>query len=298
MKQSIYLRPVLTIVFLFVGTVIANWVIPPDFIISTKVLIIAIAALAFAFLGFLMPELFVFFAKAGIEEFAKQISRYVPQSSVEFGSIRGQIRFGKKKKNGEKYVNPIVVDTSVFVDGRLGDIIKSGFVMGTMIVLPSVITELHQLSDSSDDLKRARGRRGLDILDSIMQEKNVRLEVLDSEPSDLKVDSKLLTAAKKYKAAIMTVDFNLGKVAKVKGLRVLNVNELANSVKTVTLPGEELTVLISAAGKGKGQGVGFLDDGTMVVVEGGASFVGQERNVKVNKVLQTAAGKMIFTKVF
>lgn len=297
MKHNFIFRLTVSGFMMLLGILIAGLIVPRELIFSSGIIITIIAAFAFGVLGFILPELIALAAKAGVDEVAKQIVRRFPASAYDFASLTSPLRFRRKKsKSGEGYINPIIVDTSVLVDGRLGDIVKSGFITGTLIILPSVIEELHYLSDSSDDLKRARGRRGLDILEAVRSDKKVKSEFLDWEPKDSKVDNKLISAAKKLKASVMTVDFNLGKVAKVRGIKVMNINELANAVRIVTLPGEELDVSISAAGKGKDQGVGFLEDGTMIVVENGAPYVGREIKVKVNKVLQTAAGKMIFAK--
>lgn len=297
MKQRVFLRPTLSIVMLFIGVFIANLAIPSEFELSTRLIIFVIAGLAFGLLGFILPEVAAFIARAGIEEVARQIARMIPANAGELANFTRPLRFGNRRKKKEtKPQNPLIIDTSALIDGRIGDIVKSGFLGGTWIILPSVLSELHQISDSRDDIKRARGRRGLDILEAIRENRGVKMETVTWEPGNPKVDDKLIAAAKKLKGSVVTVDFNLAKVARVQKVRVLNINELANAVKTVILPSEELVVPISAAGKGKDQGVGFLDDGTMVVVENGAGFVGRDIKVKVNKVLQTSAGKMIFAK--
>lgn len=283
----------------FIGTLIASLALTQNTPYISRLIIISLAAASFGVFGLILPEALSRLFKIWFAQFRRLLRKLILANYSEFANLAvGPLRFGrrKKKKIASKYLNPTLVDTSVLVDGRVGDIAKSGFIGATLLIIPSVISELHQLSDSKDDLKRMRGRRGLDILDTIRRDKNAKVEVLEWEPQNSKVDDKLIEAAKKLKAGIMTVDFNLGKVARVRGIKVLNINELANAVKTVILPSEELTIAISAAGKGKDQGVGFLDDGTMVVIEGGASFVGQELKVKVNKVLQTAAGKMIFAR--
>jgi uncharacterized protein YacL len=167
---------------------------------------------------------------------------------------------------------------------------------GTLLIIPSVIGELHKLSDSPDDNKRTRGRRGLDVLGSLRKVKRLKVVSLDTEPGDNEVDYKLVSLAKNTKGRLITVDFNLNKVSKAKGIETLNLNELANAIKTTVLPDEKLSIKISSLGRGKGQGVGYLDDGTMVVVEGGAVLMGKKVNVDVHRVLQTDAGQMIFSK--
>lgn len=297
MRSSFLYKLTLTVLSILIGVSIANLVVPDGISFSSRIIIIGVAASGFGVLGFLLPQLTGFFVRVGIQKARRQLANLITSNAGDLVNLVSPLGFGRRRRvRKEKYQNPLVVDTSVLVDGRVADIIKTGFIQGTMIVIPSVINELHLLSDSHDDLKRARGRRGLDILEEMRANRAIRLEVLDSEPVDSKVDNKLVSLAKKLRGAIMTVDFNLGKVAKVRGIKVLNINELANALKTVTLPGEEMIVTVNTAGKGKDQGVGFLEDGTMVVVEGGAAFVGMDIKVKVNKVLQTAAGKMMFAR--
>ncbi|GEA14428.1 MAG: hypothetical protein PWR22_1992 [Moorella sp. (in: firmicutes)] len=190
-----------------------------------------------------------------------------------------------------------ILDTSVIIDGRIADIIKSGFIEGTMVIPSFVLEELRHIADSSDLLKRNRGRRGLDILNKIRKEMGVNVKVLEVDFEDLtEVDSKLVRLAQKLAAPILTNDFNLNKVAELQGVRVLNINELANAVKPVVLPGEEMTVQVIKDGKEIGQGVAYLDDGTMIVVENGRRYIGQTIAVLVTSVLQTAAGRMIFAR--
>ncbi|MCR4402623.1 MAG: PIN/TRAM domain-containing protein [Firmicutes bacterium] len=190
-----------------------------------------------------------------------------------------------------------VLDTSVIIDGRILDICKSGFIEGTIIVPTFVLEELQRIADSSDPLKRNRGRRGLDVLNSMQKEENVHVQIVDTEPGDgSDVDSRLLRLAADFGAKIITNDFNLNKVAELRGVKVLNINELANALKPVVLPGEEMTVRVIRDGKEIGQGVGYLDDGTMIVIDGGRRYIGEDVGVTVTSVLQTAAGRMIFAK--
>ena len=161
-----------------------------------------------------------------------------------------------------------------------------------------VLEELRHIADSSDSLKRNRGRRGLDILNEIQKQLSVPVEIVDYDPKEaLEVDSKLLKMGEKMDAFVVTNDFNLNKVAEFQGVRVLNINELANAIKPIVLPGEEMQVTVIKAGKENRQGIGYLNDGTMIVVEGGNRFIGETKNVVVTSVLQTAAGRMIFTKI-
>ncbi len=191
----------------------------------------------------------------------------------------------------------IVVDTSAIIDGRIADISQTGFVNGTMIIPRFVLDELRHIADSSDSLRRNRGRRGLEMLNKLRKEADSPIQVLDVDRWDgMEVDGKLVMLAKSLGAPIVTTDFNLNRVAEIQGVPVLNINELANALKSVVLPGEELLVKIIQEGKEMGQGVGFLDDGTMVVVEGGKRHLDDSMDVTVTRVLQTAAGRLIFAQ--
>ncbi|MGQ9461603.1 MAG: PIN/TRAM domain-containing protein [Candidatus Fervidibacter sp.] len=197
-----------------------------------------------------------------------------------------------------KYAWDKVLDTNILIDGRLADIVRTGFIEGKLIVPSFVLHELRMIADSEDELKRARGRRGLSILETLQSMSNVTVEIVDEFSPDVEAapdtDSKLVRFAKGRKAAIITNDNNLQKIAELQGIPVLNVNELATALKPVVLPGEELTVVIQRPGKEPGQGVGYLDDGTMVVVEQGKPHLGHEVRIKVTSVLQSPVGKMIF----
>jgi uncharacterized protein YacL len=189
----------------------------------------------------------------------------------------------------------IAVDTSAIIDGRIADIAAAGFLFGTLIVPRFVLQELQHIADHPDAHRRARGRRGLEILSALQKDPQVRVEVSDDDfPEQVEVDAKLVALAKARQAAILTNDFNLNRVADLQGIRVLNVNQLANAVKPAFLPGEEMRVKVIQEGKEPGQGVGFLDDGTMIVVEGGGRFLDRELEVTVTRVLQTVAGRMVF----
>src|SRR5262245_51441206 len=190
-----------------------------------------------------------------------------------------------------------ILDTSVIIDGRIADICETGFVEGTMVVPQFVLRELQQVADSSDSLKRNRGRRGLDILAKIQKMANVHVQIVETDfPETREVDLKLIELARRMNAKIVTNDFNLNKVAQLRGVHVLNINELANSLKPVVLPGELMKVFVLKEGKEAGQGVGYLDDGTMVVVDQGKRALGRTIEVTVTSVLQTTAGKMIFCR--
>lgn len=190
-----------------------------------------------------------------------------------------------------------ILDTSAIIDGRIVDICKTGFLEGVIVVAGFVLEELRHIADSPDLLKRNRGRRGLDVLNNIQKEMNTPVQIYEGDFDEIsEVDSKLVRLAKVVNGKIITNDFNLNKVCELQGIGVLNINELANAVKPVVLPGEEMTAQIIKDGKEAGQGVAYLDDGTMVVVEGGRRHIGETIEVLVTSVLQTAAGRMIFAK--
>ena len=191
----------------------------------------------------------------------------------------------------------IVVDTSAIIDGRIAEIVESGFIYGTLIVPRFVLDELQHIADSSDALRRNRGRRGLEILNRMQKEPATPVEIIDDDVAEItEVDAKLVALALARSRVILTNDFNLNRVAELQGVRVMNINSLANAVKPAVLPGEEIRVRVIQEGKEAGQGVGFLDDGTMIVVEGGARHIDKELDVTVTRVLQTVAGRMIFAQ--
>ncbi|WP_096202178.1 PIN/TRAM domain-containing protein [Bacillus sp. FJAT-45350] len=213
-------------------------------------------------------------------------------------------RLGKKKETDAEMdmllkqgVRNKILDTSVIIDGRIADICKTGFLEGTLIIPEFVLEELQHIADSSDVLKRNRGRRGLDILNKIQKELPIKVEIYEGDFEEIQeVDSKLVKLAKVIIGVVVTNDFNLNKVCELQGVPVLNINDLANAVKPVVLPGEELNIQVIKDGKEHNQGVAYLDDGTMIVVEGGRDYIGKTIDVIVTSVLQTSAGRMIFAK--
>lgn len=201
----------------------------------------------------------------------------------------------KEKPRGKSYK---ILDTSVIIDGRIADICETGFVEGTLLIPQFVLRELQQVADSSDPLKRNRGRRGLDILQKMQKQADVHVEISDMDfPEIREVDAKLVALAKAYNAKVVTNDFNLNKVAVLHGIGVLNINELTNALKPVVLPGEEMQVYVLKEGKEYNQGIAYLDDGTMVVVDSGRRYIGQTVDVRVTTVLPTTAGRMIFSRL-
>lgn len=191
----------------------------------------------------------------------------------------------------------ILLDTSVIIDGRIHDISQTGFLQGVLLIPNFVLRELQHIADSADPIRRNRGRRGLDVLSRLQEEAMIVTRITDMDVSEVReVDSKLVALARNLHCPIMTTDYNLNRVAEIQGISVLNINDLANAVKVAYLPGEDLQVKIIQEGREFGQGVGYLEDGTMVVVEEGVELLNQTRNVTVTKVLQTSAGRMIFAK--
>jgi uncharacterized protein YacL len=192
----------------------------------------------------------------------------------------------------------VLLDTSVIIDGRIADISRTGFISGPMVVPRFVLNELQHIADSPDALRRNRGRRGLDILNRLQKDSLVPVRIADTDFEDVEdVDEKLIVLAKQMRCAIVTNDYNLNRVAEIQGVPVLNINELANAVKTIYLPGESMQVRVIQEGKELGQGVAYLDDGTMVVVEEGRRHINAAVEVIVTKVLQTSAGRMIFARI-
>jgi uncharacterized protein YacL len=257
------------------------------------------------FLGLVIAQL-LGYAFSGLQNSAIRISISVILSCV-FGYI-GLVLGGKKveefkwpgwgffakgshKKDGGK-----LLDTSVIIDGRVADICETDFLEGPLVIPQFVLQELQHIADSADNLKRARGRRGLDILNRMQKGDTVEVKVVDEDYPEIKeVDAKLIALAREMNAKIITNDFNLNKVAQLQGVPVLNINQLANALKPMVLPGEVLHLQIMREGKEQGQGVAYLDDGTMVVVENASRHLGQEVEASVTSILQTTAGRMIFT---
>ena len=204
----------------------------------------------------------------------------------------------KKNVAHKAYCNHKILDTSVLIDGRIADIIKTGFLEGRIVIPKFVLEELQKIADSADTLKRNRGRRGLDVVKEIQTNKVAEVVISDTDYDDLtEVDAKLVRLAREEGGVVATNDFNLSKVAEIQGVRILNVNDLANAVKQAVLPGEELQVFLAKEGKEAGQAIGYLDDGTMIVVESGKRSVNFTVPVIVTSVLQTSAGRMIFAKM-
>ncbi|WP_174734490.1 PIN/TRAM domain-containing protein [Mesobacillus harenae] len=214
-----------------------------------------------------------------------------------FSNKIGKKKSGEEESEEERAGDLKILDTSVIIDGRIADICQTGFLEGTMVIPQFVLEELQHIADSSDVLKRNRGRRGLDILNRIQKELAIKVEIYEGDFEEIQeVDSKLVKLAKITSGVVVTNDFNLNKVCELQGVAVLNINDLANAVKPVVLPGEELNIQVIKDGKEHNQGIAYLDDGTMIVVEEGRDYIGKRIDVLVTSVLQTSAGRMIFAK--
>jgi uncharacterized protein YacL len=224
-----------------------------------------------------------------------------PYLGLVLGGRFGRERFPggvKQTEFGGPAANPKILDTSVIIDGRVADLCETGFLEGTFLVPHFILNELQHIADSSDSLKRARGRRGLDILNKIQKMVDIDVRIVEDDfPHVKEVDAKLVVLAKKVGAKIITNDLNLNKVAELQGVRVLNINELCNALRPVVLPGETIRVFVLKEGKEAGQGVAYLDDGTMIVVDNAKRCIGRNVDVVVTSVLQTTAGRMIFTRL-
>ncbi|OAB35175.1 PIN/TRAM domain-containing protein [Paenibacillus glacialis] len=220
------------------------------------------------------------------------------EKKEELATLWTSGRWGRAELSDERMLEEHkILDTSVIIDGRIADICKTGFIEGTIVIPEFVLEELQHIADSSDLLKRNRGRRGLDILNKIQKELAIKVLIYEGDFEEIsEVDSKLVKLAKVLKGKVVTNDYNLNKVCELQGVSVLNINDLANAVKPVVLPGEEIMVQVIKDGKEHGQGVAYLDDGTMIVVEGGREYIGSLMEVLVTSVLQTSAGRMIFAK--
>ncbi len=304
-------QPIYAIAGLIAGTVIAFVVIGLEFLTRK-----------FSFEGLVAPTVGIILGMVTANFAVGWLDLVIPEKVVLFNDIKsfltislmlflGYLGFsiGLKLKGdlrllpapvfgGDGRESAKVLDTSVIIDGRIADICRLGFLEGAIIIPRFVLGELQNIADSPDPLRRTRGRRGLDILNEIQKQvsKDVRISEVDY-PDVREVDSKLVRLAKELKAKIVTNDFNLNKVAQFQGIEVLNINDLANALKPIVLPDEDFVIKIIKEGKEQGQGVGYLDDGTMVVIENGGKLIGKEVKVTVTSVLQTSAGQMIFTRI-
>ncbi|HEY0070160.1 MAG TPA: PIN domain-containing protein [Chloroflexia bacterium] len=261
-----------------------------------------VGALLFGFLGLYIAVLHrhdlaesVRTLRAGQGRGAAQPRMSFTDTSSLSGKLSAESVSDSDRIQLDKY---LLVDTSAIIDGRIADISKTGFIDGTLLVPRFVLNELQHIADSADPLRRARGRRGLDMLNRLQKEAVVPIQISEVDAEDVPdVDSKLVKIARVYHCPVITNDFNLNRVAEIQGVKVLNINELANAIKPVVLPGEEMNVHVIQEGKELGQGVAYLDDGTMIVVENGRRYINSDVDVVVTRVLQTVAGRMIFAQM-
>jgi uncharacterized protein YacL len=222
---------------------------------------------------------------------------FVLRQNDVFGLVRTRTLQADPQAGAPDGGRSVLLDTSVIIDGRIADVARTGFLPGAMVVPSFVLNELQHIADSGDGLRRQRGRRGLDILNRLQKDNTIAFRISDLDVEGVRnVDDKLVILARQLRAPILTNDYNLNRVAELQGVTVLNVNELANAVKAIYIPGESLEVRVIQEGKEAGQGVGYLEDGTMVVVEDGRGLIDRSVQVMVTKVLQTAAGRMIFAR--
>lgn len=294
--------------FLILGFVSADRSFSRSALLNVPYLIQTLAAFVSAVIGFYLVPFVTVRTYQTIVKWLTTLIQVTVQTTVArsmghfFAEQANRIRVGRSRV--EPIVGPIVeedgikllVDTSAVIDGRIFDVARSGFLSGSLIVPTFVVSELQSLADSGDSLKRQRGRRGLNLLDEMRLEESISLSIWEGSVGGAGVDAKLIKLAKKIQAKIVTVDYNLNKAASLSGIKILNVNDLANLVKTVILPGEKIKIKLIHEGKEAGQGVGYLEDGTMIVVENVQGQIGSEIEVEVSRLLQTSAGKMIFAK--
>lgn len=309
------------IIFFLISILLADYVLEFLKWIEEGLVKIPVVDLLFGTVGLILGLLVAYLINISLQDISlKIISEIVPLFlTIIIGYLGFQVGFrrreefmnmftiSKKEKakkqqdsnetESEQRLKPKILDTSVIIDGRIADICQTKFLEGTIVIPRFVLEELQHIADSSDVLKRNRGRRGLDILNRIQKEINAHVEIFEGDFDDIQeVDSKLVKLAKKIDGVVVTNDFNLNKVCDFQNVDVLNINDLANAVKPVVLPGEELVVQVIKDGKEQRQGIAYLDDGTMIVVEEGRDYIGKTIEVLITSVLQTSAGRMIFAK--
>lgn len=300
MSAQRILRLILAVVFALTAFIFSEVV--PDLPPLNRTILRIVITLWFGLVGFsLFPDIARFitiYTLSLINSITARVSTEVMDQLVRFPRHNPiSAPFASHAPIGTVTVNqPLILDTSAIIDGRILDIAKTNFLAGTILIPSFILAELQQVADSGDFLKRSRGRRGFEIMEELKKVKGVRVEVWDKEPAGKTVDDKLLKLSKSLHGKIVTTDYNLNRVATIANVTVLNVNDLANSVKTIAIPGESIKVKVVHLGKDPKQGVGYLPDGTMIVVEDGAQLVGSEVKTEVSRVIQVAAGRMIFAK--
>lgn len=298
MRTKLVLRLILAFLFATLAAIYSQLI--PPIIGEASFLIRVLLTLAAGGIGYIVfPSVarsvrviimttFTFVVHRVSSEVSNQIVK-LPRPNLPFSHPTHQV-------GSVSLTRPLILDTSVIIDGRILDIAQTGFISGLILIPKFVLTELQQVADSSDDLKRQRGRKGFEVIEQLKKVKMIRVEVWDKDQAGKSVDEKLMNLSKGLNGKILTTDFNLNKLASISNLAVLNVNDLANSVKTISLPGERMEIKIMHLGKDKTQGVGYLNDGTMVVVTEGAHNLGKTIKIEVTKNIQTPAGRMVFGK--
>lgn len=292
MFWQITLRVLAGVALAGVGYFVTDLTFPDVNILGTTVFIPAIAAFLLGAVGVFLVPAMTAVVRHWFATFVRVLAR----------ELLAQIPFPRlnrpESEEVKHYHNPMILDTSAIIDGRIVEVAKTGFLDGTIIVPRFILGELQHIADSADPLRRNRGRRGFEVIEELKGiGDGIKVEVSGLDfPKVKKADDKLVQLGRRLKAKVVTTDYNLNKVARITGVKILNVNELANSIKTVVLPGEAMSVKVIQAGKEREQGVGYLPDGTMIVVEGGSRLLGQTVETEVARVFQTVAGRMIFVK--
>lgn len=277
--------------------------LPAPFRLNQTRLIYALVGVLIGLLSF--AQIAAWVAKTTTKLFKQLVYRLAFEIFNQFNQLmsrgRAVIPAGSVQEITPDYLKSlsgaIIVDTSSIIDGRVLDVAKTGFLSGIMLMPTFVLRELQQVADSADNTKRGRGRRGFEVIEGLKKIEGVKLEIWDNDVKGKTVDDKLIRLGKMLHGKVLTADFNLNRVARLSGVRILNLNELSNALKTLPIPGEKLNIKIIQYGKDKNQGVGYLGDGTMVVVKDAASLIGQEIPTEVNKILQGPSGRMIFGKI-
>ena len=299
---STVLRLVLAVVFALIAFIFTEVI--PDIPPFNRIFLRVVITLWFGLMGYgLFPDLARVISTSAIHLVNTLASKVTNEVMTQILRLQNQNPLSTSgfattsSISGLSLSQPLIIDTSALIDGRILDIAKTSFLHGTILVPNFVLTELQQVSDSADYIKRTRGRRGFEIIEELKKIKGLRVEIWDRDVAAKAVDDKLIKLAKNLKGRILTTDYNLNRVASISGVTVLNINDLANALKTVAVPGEPLNIKMVHICKDPKQSVGYLPDGTMVVLENGADLVGHEVTMEVTRLLQASAGKMIFGKL-
>lgn len=320
-QTIIYYQIFTTLLFAILGFIITPWItIKPLAALRKRLSAVSVQTLMSGIIGLIVGLILAALLAYPISLLPEPFGSILPFIAVLIFGYLGVILFVTREKdlrnifgsgqrssimgteqNGDttsgKDTRRILVDTSTIIDGRIYDIARTGFIPGRLLIPRFVLNELQYVSDSADNLRRQRGRRGMEVLSELQKDTTIPVTITDIDVEGVReVDERLVVLARQLNCPILTNDYNLNRVAELQGVSVLNINELANAVKSILLPGESLKMKIIQEGKEYGQGVGYMEDGTMVVVEDGHKFIGKTISIVVTKVLQTAAGRMIFAK--